>query len=178
MVEDREVLERIARALEKIADNMQKLVEAQVSEEAVEELEEIDDAEETDERLIALEKLSVEGISKEMIMLAKERDNDISMIDYLLLEKHGITDNFGLPFGLRRKLSDAQNLAEDFFIGQEKQELPVLIDECVQWACTNNLKKVSKSDVNTFLFDKNKKLYTTTKDALYTKTNLKLKTLK
>ncbi len=60
-------------------------------------------------------------------------------------------------------------------IMEEKEKMPKLIDECIQWAEENNLKKLTKAQMTVFLDEKDCSLTWTNDDILYTKVNFKLK---
>ena len=61
---------------------------------------------------------------------------------------------------------------------REKNEIPSLVDQCVDWARTNGLKNVSKSDVETFLLEKEYDLTKESQKSIYALTNTKLKSRK
>jgi len=58
---------------------------------------------------------------------------------------------------------------------KEKESLPQLIQDCTKWAKQNGLKRVTQSDISTFLFEKNIDILRETKTMLYSKTNALLK---
>jgi len=60
---------------------------------------------------------------------------------------------------------------------KEKETLPQLIEDSIEWAKENGLKKMSKSNINGFLAEKGDNLSTSNKDILYNRVNFKLKNL-
>src|SRR3990167_1300611 len=58
---------------------------------------------------------------------------------------------------------------------KEKESLPQLIQDCTKWAKQNGLKRVTQSDISTFLLEKNIDILRETKTMLYSKTNALLK---
>jgi hypothetical protein len=61
-------------------------------------------------------------------------------------------------------------------LGSEKEELPSLVSQCVDWAIINGLKRLTVADVDTYILEKNLDILQETKRALYAMANLKLKT--
>jgi len=57
----------------------------------------------------------------------------------------------------------------------EREELPSLVDQCVDWARVNGLKSVTKADIQTFLLEKKLDIMKETQNSLYAITNTKLK---
>jgi hypothetical protein len=72
-------------------------------------------------------------------------------------------------------MQKAELLARKRVLQEEKDELPSLVDKCVEWAGINNLNKVTFADVDAFLLDKDLRLLGETKRALYSMANVKLK---
>jgi hypothetical protein len=58
---------------------------------------------------------------------------------------------------------------------KEKEELPSLVSQCVDFARMNNLKRLTLSDVDTFVMEKDLDLMHETKRAIYAMANVKLK---
>lgn len=98
----------------------------------------------------------------------------------------GLPETFGLPPEIRLKVEKAEMLAEQKLgeeqtikertqIEKEKQSLPPLINECVEWAKRFDLRRVTKSDIGAFLAEKNVELTTHSTNLLYAKANLLLK---
>jgi hypothetical protein len=58
---------------------------------------------------------------------------------------------------------------------KEKEELPSLVSQCVEFARMNNLKRLTLSDVDTFVMEKDLDVMHETKRAIYAMANVKLK---
>jgi hypothetical protein len=63
-------------------------------------------------------------------------------------------------------------------LAKEKDELPSLVSQCVDFARMNGLKKLTLSDVDTFIIEKELDLMHETKRAVYSMANVKLKSQK
>jgi len=74
-------------------------------------------------------------------------------------------------------MEKVSNIVERKFEAKEKEKLPQLIEDCIKWANENGLKKITKSNINGFLAEKEDDLSTNNKDILYNRVNLKLKNL-
>jgi len=74
-------------------------------------------------------------------------------------------------------MEKVSNIVERKFEAKEKEKLPQLIEDCIEWANENGLKKITKSNINGFLAEKEDGLSTNNKDILYNRVNLKLKNL-
>jgi len=61
---------------------------------------------------------------------------------------------------------------------KEKNEIPSLVDQCVDWARANGLRNVSKADIETFLLEKEYDLTKETQKAVYSLSNTRLKSRK
>lgn len=89
-------------------------------------------------------------------------------------------ETIGIPANVydekaRRLTERVSALARRIMEKNEKEALPELIDECVDWAEENDLSKVTKTLVIGFLAEKGLSLFQTNKDILHTKVNFKLK---
>jgi hypothetical protein len=94
----------------------------------------------------------------------------------LFWEKKGL--RFADDPALRLKMQKVDALVrkkmEKQQIEKEKQILPKLVEKCVKWAMENNLKRVTKSNFDYFLTEKEIQLSRTSKDALYNQVNFML----
>jgi hypothetical protein len=63
-------------------------------------------------------------------------------------------------------------------LGKEKEEFPSLVSQCVDWARINGLKRLTLSDLDTYILEKDLDILQETKRALYSMANLKLKSKK
>lgn len=97
----------------------------------------------------------------------------------LFWESKGLPDYWHLgredpKIGL--KVEKAESLAQ-FKLKQEtqkreKQLVPKLVEECVNWAKENQLKKVNKTNLNSFLAEKELTLSKLSRDIIYSKVNI------
>ncbi|MFA5015369.1 MAG: hypothetical protein WC549_07505 [Actinomycetota bacterium] len=101
-------------------------------------------------------------------------------------ESKSVEDKFNLPDSIRSKIDRAERIVQKKWekeivnrerdrFQKEKESLPKLIEECVQWVKQNGFKKVTQSDISTFLLEKNIDILKETKTMLYSKVNLLLK---
>jgi len=95
-------------------------------------------------------------------------------------------ERFFLPSEAQLKIERANYLAERQIIkeeeaqkkkrlSEEKEELPSLVGQCVDWARINTLKRLTLADVDTFIMEKELDLLNETKRAMYAMANVKLK---
>ncbi|MGB9659196.1 MAG: hypothetical protein ACPLY9_01540 [Nitrososphaerales archaeon] len=75
---------------------------------------------------------------------------------------------------VRQKLEQERLKKEKEQIEKEKELIPKLVEECLEWAKKNQMKKVTKSNIDYFLIEKEIKLTRTSRDALYNQVNFKL----
>jgi len=61
---------------------------------------------------------------------------------------------------------------------EEKEELPSLVSQCVDWARLNGLNRITVADADTYIMEKNIDILYETKRALYAMANVKLKSKK
>lgn len=103
------------------------------------------------------------------------------------LQSFRATDIFWESFGIQRYSSDAKvrlkmekanSLVQQEQLKKEKESLGKLTDECLSWAKENGLRKLTKSNVDYFLSEKEVQLSKQSRDALYTQANFKLSKLK
>jgi len=98
----------------------------------------------------------------------------------------GLEDQSDLSKDIRAKIDRAENIAQNKWekkiadsgrakFQKEKESLPQLIQDCTKWAKQNGLKRVTQSDISTFLLEKNIDILRETKTMLYSKTNALLK---
>jgi hypothetical protein len=97
----------------------------------------------------------------------------------LFWESKGLPDSWHLgredpKIGL--KLEKAESLAQ-FKLKQEtqkreKQLVPKLVEECVNWAKENQMKRANKTNVDSFLAEKELTLSKSSRDIIYSKVNI------
>ncbi len=85
-------------------------------------------------------------------------------------------ETFLMPLEVQLKVQKAESLAEKEIRKKEKEELPSLVNQCVDWARTNGLRRLTVADVETYILEKNLGILQETKRAIYAMANLKLKT--
>lgn len=107
-----------------------------------------------------------------------------SMSHYYWSDK-GI-EKYQMPSDIQMKIEKAEMLAEREIrrdeenqrkerLKKEKEELPSLVSQCVDFARMNNLKRLTLSDVDTFVMEKDLDVMHETKRAIYAMANVKLK---
>lgn len=98
----------------------------------------------------------------------------------------GLEDKYDLSNNIRAKIDTAEKITRKKWktkiadsgrekFQKEKESLPQLIQDCTKWAKQNGLKRVTQSDISTFLLEKNIDILKETKTMLYSKTNALLK---
>jgi len=75
---------------------------------------------------------------------------------------------------VRQRLEQERLKKEKEQIEKERAILPKLIEECLEWAKKNQIRKVTKSNIDFFLTEKEIELTKTSRDALYNQVNFKL----
>ena len=87
------------------------------------------------------------------------KDKELNKVRLLDVNRFVTENNIDLLSGTIRDIYNiSQSKLDDKYkqkMLREKNEIPSLVDQCVDWARTNGLKNVSKSDVETFLLEKN-----------------------
>jgi len=94
-----------------------------------------------------------------------------------------------LPMEIQLKLEKAERLADKQLtdekqvkmneqLDQQKIELPSLVSQCVDWAKEQGLSRITKSDVEAFLMEKNIELLPDIHRKLYSLANVKIKSKK
>jgi hypothetical protein len=131
-----------------------------------------------------LKKKSEEELADEMIDFIKEQlptpdRHGFYQVRELFWSKKGVTSRFGMSPEIRFKMSKVEMIAEkrieEAQAAEEKDKLPDLIDECIEWCKENGLKKLIKANVKAFLAEKEMTLSRNGEDILYQKANFKLK---
>jgi len=132
-----------------------------------------------------------ETLAKEMLEFKDKEFPDEEKVNFytisrLFWDNKGV-ERFILPSEARLKIERANNLAERQIakeedakkkkrLTEEKEELPSIVSQCVDWARINGLKRVTLSDVDTFIMEKELDVLYETKRAMYAMANMKLKT--
>jgi hypothetical protein len=132
--------------------------------------------------------ISADDLAKDYLEFLKtelpdsdDRHSFYEMFDPFLHSK-GLEVRFNLPTNIALKIDKARILADNAIkkehqqkVTEEKSELPNLVDLCVDWSRANGLKTLRKSDLETFLMEKEYEITEETKRALYSIANTKLK---
>ncbi|MEM3538466.1 MAG: hypothetical protein QW193_01115 [Nitrososphaerales archaeon] len=128
-------------------------------------------------------------LADEMLVFLSKEFPEANMIGYrnteLFWEQKGI-HRWSLEPKLRLKVEKAEAIVrqkleqerlkkEKEQIEKEKKLLPKLVEECLDWARNNQIKKVTKSNIDYFLIEKEIELTKTSRDALYNQVNFKLR---
>jgi len=96
-------------------------------------------------------------------------------------------EKFLMPTEIEMKIDKAELMAEREMLrkeetqkkerlGKEKEELPSLVSQCVDWARLKGLRRLTLADVDTYVLEKDLDIVKETKRALYSMANLRLKT--
>ncbi|MEM4214479.1 MAG: hypothetical protein QXZ28_04755 [Candidatus Methanomethylicaceae archaeon] len=131
-----------------------------------------------------------EELAEEIVdFVKKEFNEDTYILNGTLIEyfwKNKGIFKFSLPPEDQLKVEKAEYLAlkkleknrqEEYNrrLREEKEELPSLIGQCIDWAKEHNLNRVRLSDVDSFLLEKNIELLPETRRALYSMVNVRIK---
>jgi len=146
-----------------------------------------------------LENKTVEELAKEMTSFIKrspDKDDFPQILAEIFWEEMGVHPDWNeiYPVNIQLKMLKVHKLAnkelglskevekekiekeEKQRIEKEKEELLILISECIKWARKRGFKRVTQADVEGFLLENNKKLHYLNKRELWTKVNIELKT--
>jgi hypothetical protein len=176
-------LERIATALERIADSYE--AEENLPEDFSEDEKEYEAKIPSEIKLAKPEELAA-GI----IRFARTEfpDSDVNMYQIfdLFLKQKGLDNRFNLPADISIKLERAKMLADNQLreekqrtelkqLEKEKEGLQTLVNRCVDWTKSHGLKKLSLSDVDAFVLENNISILLQTKRSLWSMTNVAMK---
>jgi hypothetical protein len=81
-------------------------------------------------------------------------------------------------FLAEREITKKEETQKKKRLMEEKEELPSLVSQIIDWARINGLKRVTLSDIDTYILEKDLDILYETKRALYAMANLKLKSKK
>lgn len=104
----------------------------------------------------------------------------------LFLQTKNLTNRWNLPPEINLKIQKAQALAREGIrqkneaehrkrFEDEKVELPSLVSRCCDWAISKGMKRVTVADVDAFILENDLDMLKETKRALYSLTNVELK---
>jgi hypothetical protein len=131
------------------------------------------------------EELAVEMLDFKKKEFSEEEYMGFHSISHYFWSNKGV-EKFCMSPEIQMKIEKAEMLAEKEIrkdeerqhkerLEKEKIELPSLVSQCVDFARMNNLKRLTLSDVETFMMEKNLDLMHETKRAIYAMANVKLK---
>lgn len=137
-----------------------------------------------------IEQSSPEELAQELTTFANEEFPDeenlyIARFSDLFWKKKNL-ERWDLPFDIEMKVRKAEILAQTKLseerqarlkkqLEEEKTELDKLVSSCVVWAKDQGLSRLTKSDVEVFLMEKEINILYQTKNALYAMSNTRLK---
>ena len=97
----------------------------------------------------------------------------------IFFEEKGIGNTYLVPPMLRFKLDAAKELAREAFeekrFNKEKELIPQLVSECIEWSQDKGLTRLIKANLGYFLLEKGHKLSETAENMVYNEVNIKLK---
>ena len=76
---------------------------------------------------------------------------------------------------VEKQIRDEQQTKMKEELEQQKNQLPSLISQCIDWAKEQGLSRITKSDVEAFLIDRNIELLPQIQRSLYSMANVKMK---
>ncbi|MBU4245593.1 MAG: hypothetical protein ABIF85_05640 [Nanoarchaeota archaeon] len=178
-----EKLDRIVKALERIADALESVEEIPGDDISLEEDKQSEIPEE-------IKSATPEKLASELIaFIQKEFSDEANMSMYRASEFFWSQKNirkYEMPPEVRLKIEKVEMLAEKQLnaarevkdkaqLEKEKLELPSTVTSCVNWAREHNLKKITLADVDAYLLDKNIELLYQIKRSLYAMANVAIK---
>jgi len=131
------------------------------------------------------EELAVEMLEFKEKEFPNEEKVSFHTLSRFFWENKGV-ERFFLPSEAQLKIERANYLAERQIakeedaekkkrLAREKEELPSLVSQCLDWARMNNLRRLTLADVDTFVMEKELVLLNETKRSMYAIANVKLK---
>jgi len=109
----------------------------------------------------------------------EDEENPLEIIELRFWQSKGIDDKLCVDEPTRIKInvieSKVKNHYNDIKLKKEKEILPSLIDECVEWCKNEGLIKMNKANMNLFLAQKEISLTSVSESVLFGKVNNKLK---
>jgi len=140
-----------------------------------------------------IKKRTPEELAVEMLEFKKKEFSEDEKLSFHTLSRFfwaskGV-ERFFMPSEFQLKIERANFLAEREIareaeaqkkrrLEEEKEELPSLVSQCVDWARINGLKRLTLADIDTYIMEKDLDILNETKRALYAMANVKLKSKK
>jgi hypothetical protein len=132
------------------------------------------------------EEIAVEILDLKKKEFPEEGQFDFHTISHYYWSGKGV-ESYLMPPQIQVKIQKAEFLAEKEMrreeetqrkerLAKEKEELPTLVSQCVDYARINGLKKLTRADVDTYILEKDLDILQETERAIYAMANFKLKT--
>lgn len=132
------------------------------------------------------EELAVEMLEFKKKEFPDDEKGDFYKASSFFWKSKGIESDL-MPYEAQLKIDRAEFLAEREItkkeetqkkkrLMEEKEEISSLVSQVIDWARINGLKRLTLSDVDTYILEKDLNILIETKRALYAMANLKLKT--
>jgi hypothetical protein len=137
--------------------------------------------------------MSAEELAEELVeYVRKQFPDNVNMVysvKDIFWKSKGLEDTWDIPLEIKLKIQQTELLAdnkiaeenkklEKIRLEKEKEQLPDLIEDCITWAQGLGFNKITKSDLDTFLMEREIQLLKFSSDYLHNKVNLRLKSMK
>ncbi len=100
-------------------------------------------------------------------------------IKHMFWDEKKLYNKYDFPSELKLKAVRIEKLAENLLIEQldveEKKRLESAVENCLKWAKENDMLKLTKPDINAYVMDSGESFTQASKDILYSKVNMKLR---
>lgn len=134
------------------------------------------------------EELAVEMLEFKKKEFSEDENLGFHTISDFFWKSKGI-ERFLMPSDIQLKIERANILARREILKEvetqkkerlekEKEELPSLVSQCIDWARTNGLKRLTLGDIDAYIMERNLDILKKTRRALYAMANVKLKSKK
>ena len=134
------------------------------------------------------EELAVEMLEFKKKEFPENENLGFHTISNFFWKSKGI-ERYAMPSDIELKVERANILAQREILKEEekqkkeqwekeKEELPSLVSQCIDWARTNGLKRLTLGDIDAYIMERNLDILRETRRALYAMANVKLKSKK
>jgi len=134
------------------------------------------------------EELAVEMLEFKRKEFSEDEDLGFHTISNFFWKSKGI-ERYFMPSDIQLKVERANILARKEILKEadikkrerlkkEKEELPSLVSQCIDWARTNGLKRLTLADIDAYIMERDLDILNETRRALYATANVKLKSMK
>jgi len=131
------------------------------------------------------EELAVEMLEFKRKEFSEDEDLGFHTISNFFWKSKGI-ERYFMPSDIQLKVERANILARKEILKEadikkrerlkkEKEELPSLVSQCIDWARTNGLKRLTLADIDAYIMERNLDILRETRRALYAMANVQLK---